>query len=215
MSRRFGSVLVALRKAGVEQAPISRRYTENEMFENLLTVWTHYGRPPKVAEMNRPPSLVGFNVYRIRYGRWREALNAFVARVNSDVEDGPTLTSDEEPSPQSDPNESTRSRAASINDTGTRQSVRPNAWRPPIERPTPTYVDPEDRRSPSLSLRFKVFQRDRFKCVLCGDHPARNAECVLHVDHITPWSKEGRTREDNLRTLCSTCNLGRGNRYVD
>jgi 5-methylcytosine-specific restriction endonuclease McrA len=60
-----------------------------------------------------------------------------------------------------------------------------------------------------------VLHRDRFKCMLCGDHPARNAECVLHVDHVIPWSKGGKTSEDNLRTLCATCNVGRGNRFAD
>jgi hypothetical protein len=72
-----------------------------------------------------------------------------------------------------------------------------------------------DGREIPLGLRFRVLRRDRFKCVLCGDHPARNADCVLHVDHILPWSKGGRTSEDNLRALCATCNVGRGNRFTD
>ncbi|OPF97565.1 HNH endonuclease [Rhodopseudomonas palustris] len=60
-----------------------------------------------------------------------------------------------------------------------------------------------------------MLHRDRFKCVLCGDHPARNVECNLHIDHLVPWSKGGKTREDNLRTLCAMCNMGRGNRFTD
>jgi 5-methylcytosine-specific restriction endonuclease McrA len=31
------------------------------------------------------------------------------------------------------------------------------------------------------------------------------------VDHIVPWSKGGETILENLRTLCSKCNLGKGN----
>ena len=73
----------------------------------------------------------------------------------------------------------------------------------------------EDTRAIPLGLRFRVLHRDRFKCVLCGDHPARNAGCQLHVDHILPWSKNGKTCEDNLRTLCAQCNVGRGNRFLD
>lgn len=73
----------------------------------------------------------------------------------------------------------------------------------------------EARRDIPLGLRFRVLRRDRFKCVLCGDHPARNPECVLHVDHVIPWSRGGSTREDNLRTLCGACNLGRGNRFAE
>jgi 5-methylcytosine-specific restriction endonuclease McrA len=100
------------------------------------------------------------------------------------------------------------------NSGGPQPASRTNA-RSRAPRLTPTNVQPEDRRDPSIGLRFKVFQRDRFKCVLCGDHPARNAECVLHVDHLIPWSKGGKTRENNLRTLCATCNVGRGNRFTD
>ncbi len=90
------------------------------------------------------------------------------------------------------------------------------------DQPRASFSDPaiqpktqEDRRDVPLGLRFKVLKRDHFKCVLCGDHPARNSECVLHVDHILPWSLGGKTIEENLTTLCETCNLGRGNRYRD
>lgn len=38
---------------------------------------------------------------------------------------------------------------------------------------------------------------------------------ILHVDHVIPWSKGDKTREDNLRTLCATCNVGRSNRFAD
>jgi hypothetical protein len=137
------------------------------------------------------------------------------AHANSETDGNPALASDKEPSPETDPNGATRSSAASINDTGTQQLAGPIAVRSRAVRRTPTNVQPEDRRDPSIGLRFKVLQRDRFKCVLCGDHPARNAERVLHVDHVTPWSKGGKTREDNLRTLCATCNVGRGNRFAD
>jgi hypothetical protein len=80
---------------------------------------------------------------------------------------------------------------------------------------TALLVEPLDSRDIPLGLRFKVLRRDSYKCVLCGDHPARSPECVLHVDHIIPWSRGGRTREDNLRTLCAPCNMGRSNRFMD
>lgn len=73
----------------------------------------------------------------------------------------------------------------------------------------------KDKREISLGLRFRVLHRDRFKCVLCGDSPAINLSCVLHVDHIVPWSKGGPTAIDNLRSLCGSCNLGRSNKYED
>jgi hypothetical protein len=215
MHRRFGSVSAALRKAGIEQVNHGRRYTEDDIFENLLNVWTHYGRPPTALEMDRSPSTVGKNAYLHRFGGWRRALKTFVERANSEADDSRERVSDEETSPGTVPNGEPLSAAASINDIETQQPASPIAARPRAVRPTPTNVQPEDRRDPSIGLRFKVLQRDRFKCVLCGDHPARNAGCVLHVDHVTPWSKGGKTREDNLRTLCATCNVGRGNRFVD
>ena len=66
-------------------------------------------------------------------------------------------------------------------------------------------------RDPSLRLRFKVMMRDRFTCKACGASPAIQVGVELHVDHITPWSKGGDTSLDNLQTLCSQCNLGKGN----
>jgi hypothetical protein len=68
MYRRFGSVFAALRQAGVEQVSHGRRHTEDEVFENLLRVWTHYGRAPTVSEMDLQPSTVGKNTYLHRYG---------------------------------------------------------------------------------------------------------------------------------------------------
>ena len=66
-------------------------------------------------------------------------------------------------------------------------------------------------RDPSLRLRWKVLQRDRFKCCACGASPAITPNVELHVDHITAWSKGGGTVLENLQTLCSSCNLGKSN----
>lgn len=76
-------------------------------------------------------------------------------------------------------------------------------------------IDPSTRhktkRGINLRLRFIVMRRDNFKCRLCGRNPATNPKIVLCVDHIVPWSKGGETIPDNLQTLCSTCNIGKGN----
>ena len=66
-------------------------------------------------------------------------------------------------------------------------------------------------REPSKSLRFDVFQRDRYKCVICGRSPATHP-VELHVDHIKPYSLGGETLLGNLQTLCSDCNLGKSNK---
>jgi 5-methylcytosine-specific restriction endonuclease McrA len=90
--RLFGSWKAALKAAGLEQSQLGRRYSDEECFENMLAVWTHYGRPPQHNEMNRPPSIVGSKAYVRRWGTWRKALSAFVERVNSDSP-GPTSSS--------------------------------------------------------------------------------------------------------------------------
>lgn len=66
-------------------------------------------------------------------------------------------------------------------------------------------------REVGLKMRFLVMKRDNFKCCICGASPAKNGEVELEVDHIIPWSKGGETIIDNLQTLCSKCNRGKGN----
>lgn len=61
------------------------------------------------------------------------------------------------------------------------------------------------------SLRYNVMKRDRFRCVLCGASASDGVR--LHVDHICPISKGGKTEMSNLRTLCERCNLGKRDKY--
>ena len=67
------------------------------------------------------------------------------------------------------------------------------------------------RRAMTQSLRYDIMKRDNFRCVLCG----RGAEdgVKLHVDHIIPVSKGGKTIPSNLRTLCEDCNFGKRDKY--
>ncbi len=82
--RVFGSWKKALEAAGLAQSTLARRYTDEECFENMLAMWTQFGRPPQHDEMNAPPSQVGSKAYVRRWGTWRKALTAFVQRVNSE-----------------------------------------------------------------------------------------------------------------------------------
>ncbi|MBL8021389.1 MAG: HNH endonuclease [Leptospirales bacterium] len=61
-----------------------------------------------------------------------------------------------------------------------------------------------------VGLRWQVFDRDNFRCVVCG----RTAHdgIILHVDHITPRSLGGPDELDNFQTLCHLCNLGKSNK---
>ncbi|MGG2065896.1 HNH endonuclease [Bacillus sp. S14(2024)] len=65
-------------------------------------------------------------------------------------------------------------------------------------------------RNISLSLRYKVLDRDNGKCKLCGRTPSDGVK--LHVDHIIPYSLGGLTILDNLQTLCDDCNIGKSNK---
>lgn len=79
--RHFGSWKEALKAAGLNQSLLGRRYTDEECFENILTLWTHYGRQPRFGELKHPPSVVGPKAYIGRWGGWRAALAAFVQRT--------------------------------------------------------------------------------------------------------------------------------------
>ncbi len=65
------------------------------------------------------------------------------------------------------------------------------------------------RSALSLSVRFAVLQRDRFRCVYCG---AVGVE--LHVDHRVSVADGGTDDPSNLATACIPCNLGKGRRSV-
>ena len=65
-------------------------------------------------------------------------------------------------------------------------------------------------RKISDKMRYQVLKRDNFKCCACGASPAKDPAVELHIDHIIPWSKGVTTELDNLQTLCSKCNIGKG-----
>jgi 5-methylcytosine-specific restriction endonuclease McrA len=79
-------------------------------------------------------------------------------------------------------------------------------------RPANRRLAEEDQHEIKLALRWKVIMRDHCRCVKCGASPATVLGCHLHVDHILPFSKGGKTVLENLQTLCENCNLGKGNR---
>ena len=166
-SNRFGTWNNALRIAGLDVSN-EVSLSDDRLFENVLTLWTHYGRQPRRSELAQPPSVVSQSPYLRRFGSWGAALESFVQFANAGDADLPP--------------EVIRST------TGMKRTPR----------------------DPSLRLRFRVLQRDRFACQSCGASPAITAAVELHVDHVIPWSNGGETTFENLRTLCSRCNLGKG-----
>lgn len=64
-----------------------------------------------------------------------------------------------------------------------------------------------ERAKMSDSLRYDILRRDGFRCQICGRTQEDGVK--LHVDHIVPIAKGGKTVKSNLRTLCDQCNLGK------
>lgn len=54
--------------------------------------------------------------------------------------------------------------------------------------------------------RFKIFERDSFRCIYCGKSSIEN-KAELHLEHIFPRSKGGTNQIDNVVTSCAVCNL--------
>ena len=54
----------------------------------------------------------------------------------------------------------------------------------------------------------EAYERQGGVCSMCGEHFEIEK---MHADHITPWSKGGKTISENCEMLCRDCNLKKGN----
>lgn len=68
------------------------------------------------------------------------------------------------------------------------------------------------RESIPKTRRFEILKRDEYRCQLCGK--SADDDVTLHVDHRVPLAKGGSNEDDNLWTLCETCNLGKADREL-
>ncbi len=81
-----------------------------------------------------------------------------------------------------------------------------------IENQRTTAITREHERSMMTnSLRYDIMKRDNFTCVLCGRSAMDGVK--LHIDHIKPIAKDGKTEPANLRTLCDICNSGKSDKF--
>lgn len=76
-----------------------------------------------------------------------------------------------------------------------------------LDRNTYRILSCVERGEVSDSLRYDIMNRDGFRCVICG--ASANEGAHLHVDHIIPIAKGGKSVPSNLRTLCERCNIGK------
>ncbi|MCY3740491.1 MAG: DUF262 domain-containing protein [Candidatus Poribacteria bacterium] len=58
-------------------------------------------------------------------------------------------------------------------------------------------------RAFSDSMKQKVYETQSGICVRCDD---KFTIKEMEADHITPWSEDGKTTEDNCQMLCKKCN---------
>lgn len=73
---------------------------------------------------------------------------------------------------------------------------------------TQEYLRAKERSKMTPSIRFKILKRDQYRCQICGASQEDGAK--LHIDHIIPVAKGGKSVESNLHVLCDRCNLGKG-----
>ena len=182
--RRLGSWNVALEKAGLK-APNRQNIPDDELFENIVAVWTALGRQPFGRELDKGSGLssISLGTYEKRFGSWNNALIAFDEFINfEEKNDAPPIEAEN---------------ADQVIGAASQSGVTKH----------------KTKREISDRMRFKILMRDGFSCQSCGKSPTMERGVELHVDHKLPWSKGGETVEENLQTKCSKCNLGKGNAF--
>lgn len=70
----------------------------------------------------------------------------------------------------------------------------------------------QQRKLLTPKLRKKIAERDNYTCQICGKYMPDGVG--LHIDHIVPVVKGGKTVESNLQVLCSKCNGSKGGKIT-
>lgn len=82
LRRRFGSWPRALECAGLVSLARNIKYTDEQLFSNLVDVWSHLGHQPRHDDLTSQTSRIAVDSYKRRFGGWRKALEAFVRWAN-------------------------------------------------------------------------------------------------------------------------------------
>ncbi len=72
------------------------------------------------------------------------------------------------------------------------------------------YYSSSQRKLMTKELRAQVAIRDNYTCQKCGKYMPDGVG--LHIDHIVPISKGGKSIPSNLQVLCSKCNGSKSNK---
>jgi len=99
VARRFGTWNNALIMAGLAVSN-ETNISDERLFENILTLWQHFGRQPRRSELAKAPSTVSQSPYNRRFSSWTAALEAFVEYANAGGTDAPTVAPSNESQPK-------------------------------------------------------------------------------------------------------------------
>ena len=180
---RFKTWNHTLEQAGLEKTDY-KEIADIDLYEEIERIWRIKGSQPTTTDIKNGFSKYSLNTYVRRFGGWRSALQSFLDYMEDDI----------------------------AQNNSEAKEVICNCAEEEVNKSTKTvkvYKSHRTSRDINLRLRFKVLQRDHFKCCACGASPAKDSSVELHIDHIIPWSKGGETEIDNLQTLCSKCNFGK------
>ncbi len=178
-----------LKRKGIE-FEITRRlskYSIQEMFYELERLWVQLGHRPSRNEWTALKPKISYDTIQRRFGGWQNACLKFI-----EYKSGGAITVDEN---------KTLAEEKTITAQNVNQKLGKENQSNSIEK----------TRAVPLNIRFKVLNRDNFRCVYCGKSPATDLGVKLHLDHIVPFSRGGTNSLENLQTLCEQCNYGKSN----
>ena len=82
-----------------------------------------------------------------------------------------------------------------------------------FEAPLSIYNSKKQRSLMTRELREQIAFRDNYTCQICGKYMPDGVG--LHIDHIVPISKGGKSVPSNLQVLCSKCNGKKSAKQID
>ena len=178
-----------LQRKGLDLLPRThapqRIYSDEDLFNEMERIWKVVGQRPSRTEWENSNAKININTYKNRFGSWINACEKFI-----EYKIGGDISSPDFVIPE-------RKENFEVNKIRKHVYIR------------------ENTRNIPLNLRLRVLTRDNFRCVFCGKSPATDLGTRLHIDHIIPFSKGGKSTLENLQTLCEECNLGKSNTYIE
>jgi hypothetical protein len=178
-----------LQEKGLDLSPRpyapQRIYSDKDMFDEMGRIWQKVGQRPSRTEWESSEPKISITAYKKRFGSWTNTCQKFI-----EYKMGGDISSDN-----------------FVRFEGEEFLVH--------EKRGKVGYSKENSRNVSLSLRLKVLNRDNFKCVFCGKSPATDFGTKLHIDHIVPFSRGGKSTLENLQSLCEECNLGKSDSQIE